>query len=331
MANLLWHINVRGFIVALVLATILVMQSVVALQACIATTATVQKNIIGLQVFTPEEERSWIIVRDLGVRWVRLDLSWSQIEPQLGEYQWQATDQMIAAAVRSNVQIMALLNHMPDWAIQRADLPERFAQFVKMVIDRYDHKNAQGNIKYWEIFNEPNLPGYGWPDDHRDVINNARHYAILLQAANRAIRLDHPDAVLISAGLSPDGQSAESFLRTVYATIGRECFDVLGLHPYGAEGRLEKLQQDAYKFLRLMQDEKKPVWFTEYGTDRNGDRARLLRSTFAEAAQLDALFWFNERDIHRWDDTYGVVTYDYVAKPEYVLFKQLLVRDSSRP
>lgn len=282
-----------------------------------------EKPIVGLQVFYAADQRSWALVDWLGVRWVRLELLWRLIEPQEGRYDWVAADKILEPALRRNLGILVLLNHAPDW-VKPDQLPQAFARFAATVMDRYGTDVRPGGVRYWEIFNEPNLDGFGWQVVGADIAANAKAYAAVLSAANEAVRVRHPQAVMVSAGLSPDGQSPEQFLRALYVARIAACFDVLGLHPYGREGKLIDTLKNARTLLKALGDKDKPVWFTEYGTDRNADRERLLVSGFAEAPALTALFWFNERDIHRFTDRYGLVDYDYAAKPETALFRQRL-------
>lgn len=282
-----------------------------------------EKSLLGLQLFYAEDQRSWQLADDLGIRWVRLELQWRLLEPAAGHYDWDIADRILEPAIRRKLGILALLNHPPDW-VKPAELPAAFARFASVVLDRYGSDRRADGVRTWEIFNEPNLSGYGWPSEGLDPATNAKLFAAVLAAVNQAIRNRHPQAVLVSGGLSPDGQDPEAFLRALYASGVAQCFDVLGLHPYGREGQLIKTLHNAQVFLATMHDAAKPVWFTEYGTDSNADRARLIDATFAEAPALTALFWFNERDIHRYTDRYGLVDYDYQRKPETALFQQRL-------
>ncbi len=288
-----------------------------------AQTMPAEKPIVGLQLFYADDARSWALADSLGARWVRLELLWRLVEPQPGRYDWAVADRILEPAIKRQWGILALLNHPPDW-VKPETLSQDFARFAVAVMDRYGVDVRPDGVRYWEIFNEPNLSGFGWPDEGLAVEANAARYGAMLASTNAAIRPRHPQAVLVSAGLSPDGQNPEQFLRALYGTGHARCFDILGLHPYGRENRLIETLHNAQGLMQEMGDAGKPVWFTEYGTARDSDRARLIHATFAETAQLTALFWFNERDIHRFTDRYGLVDYDYVPKAETALFRQRL-------
>lgn len=314
----------RRLIACVLLAALLGCGTAAACQPVRAIPA--EKPITGLQLFYAADERSWQLADWLGVRWVRLELQWRALEPQDGRYDWAEADKILAPAIARKLGILALLNHAPDW-VKPDDLPRAFARFAAAVLDRYGVDMRPDGVRYWEFFNEPNLDGFGWSVNGGDVAANAARYAAVLAAANFAVRPHHPQAVIVSAGLSPDGQNPEQFLRALYAAGAAQCFDILGLHPYGREGKLADTLKSARAFLQEVGDAKKPVWFTEYGTDGDSDRGRLLTSGFGETPNLTALFWFNERDIHRFTDRYGLVDYAYAPKPETALFRQLLAKE----
>lgn len=295
---------------------------------CLPTQAAIVRGAVGLQIFATTDQRSWDLVRELGLPWVRVEFVWKDIEPQPDLYKWDVADRIVAQAQASGAQTMAVLSYIPDWARDRADLPERFGRFAAAILARYGIDQGRGAIRYWEIFNEPNLPGYGWPKYGLAVRENAYRYAAMIKAMNLAVRPANPGAVLISGGLSPEGQPAATFLQAVYDVLDKRCFDILGLHPYGREGRLARTLEDARVFLRQRGDDGKPIWFTEYGTDHDRDRARLLESAFREIGQLEALFFFSERDFNRPYGTFGLVGWTYEKKQDFDCFKQLLQKQA---
>lgn len=292
---------------------------------CINTTSRIDTNILGIQIFYPEEEQSWVLIKELGIKWVRIEFRWDILQPNQDIYNWESSEKIISYANKYNINIMGLINHIPNWAQKNPiKLPKLSADFTSILMDKYAQKKNKTGIKYWEIYNEPNLPGYGWPDLKNSVQNNIRLYKEILIETNKAIRKNHSQVILISAGLSPDGQPPEIFLKALNEKSMQSCFDIIGFHPYGKEGLLEKTIEEIKAYSNTIKDKSKPVWFTEYGTDRNSDRRRLILSTFKEVQSLEALFWFSERDIHIWNNTYGLVTYYYAKKPEFWLFKNEL-------
>jgi aryl-phospho-beta-D-glucosidase BglC (GH1 family) len=289
---------------------------------CIKSSKNLISPVFGLQLFYPSEESSWALVKDLGIKWVRIELRWDNVEPEKGKYVWEAAQNILNHARISGIHVMLLINHPPEWAMQSASPAGEFESFLHQLFARYPDDLAK--INYFEILNEPNNPGYGWNITSLSLERNANLFADFLKSANLAIRSIRSDAVLVSGGLSPDGLDPYSYWTAVFSQGSPDCVDIIGYHPYGAEGRLVKTQNTISHHLESIGVFGKPVWFTEYGTDRNSDRERLIKATFAEKQNLNAIFWFADRDINRWQNRYGLVTYDGEKKPEYPLFKQML-------
>ncbi len=99
---------------------------------------------------------------------------------------------------------------------------------------RIDAELYAGRIDAYEIGNEPNLSiEWGGPPD-------PAAYAELLKLAYRTIKAADPNALIVSAGLSPvnaadpaQAMNDLDFLRQMYAHGAKGHFDVLGVHPFG--------------------------------------------------------------------------------------------------
>lgn len=287
---------------------------------CKPSSSHIPERIVGLQLFFPDEA-AWARAADLNVQWLRIEIRWDQLEPEEDQYKWEVIKETLTLARQSGNNIMLLVNHVPDWAMASPDPAVRFGKFLRALYRAYPAEMSA--IKFIEVLNEPNHPGYGWSRTDLTLTDSANQFAAFLRAANIAIRHTAPDAVLISGGLSPDGFKPADYMRAVFAQDIANCIDVFAYHPYGAEGRLLETQINIENLLASLKV-KLPVWFTEYGTNINADRARLLKNTFAETNKIHALFWFSDRDLNRLQDQYGLVTYAGKVKPDYALFKQLL-------
>src|SRR3569833_640730 len=110
---------------------------------------------------TPESQG----ITDLGLDWIRVDFSWDMIEPAQGQYDFTVTDGIVAAADSMGVNVYATLSSTPQWATDGAAQsgvprdPADWDDFVYTVVSRYS-----GSIKYWGMWNEPNLSQF-WAGD----------------------------------------------------------------------------------------------------------------------------------------------------------------------
>jgi hypothetical protein len=98
-----------------------------------------------------------------------------------------------------------------------------------MVASRY-----RGRIAAYQIWNEPNL-AREWGNQEPD----AEAYVDMLAACSQAIRDADPDAILISAGLSPTGNHDaiahrdDLYFQAMYAADFQQYVDVVGMHAPG--------------------------------------------------------------------------------------------------
>lgn len=275
-------------------------------------------GVVGLQLFYPDDPRSWQWADELNVPWVRIELRWDWIEPRQGQFDRAYADRVMGLASAHHQRIMVLFNHPPTWAAQDTDsLPQHAAAAIRWMVARYGRQ-----VHAWEIFNEPNLPGYGWPKMATQQ-NSANVYARTLAAASSAIRELDTKAFVVSGGLSPQGDP-ETYARWIVRLTPSACVDALGLHPYGQQGRFATIQKNLAILLAQENAPPMPIWFTEYGTNQDSQRADLIIGLRREKSAAPITFFFAERDFGGWiTESYGLRTKDGETKESYSLFKLL--------
>ena len=109
-------------------------------------------------------------------------------------------DRVVDAINRAGLGIVARMDNQPEWARADGIFPasgppddlEDWTDFLEDFVERY-----KGKIQAYEIWNEPNLTReWGGPP-------NAVAYVDLLRASYQTIKKFDPQALVISAGLSP--------------------------------------------------------------------------------------------------------------------------------
>src|SRR3954454_19018985 len=158
----------------------------------------------------------WALKSDLlddaaasGADTARYNLSWSDVEPSPGEWDWSDSDDLYHEALDAGMQPLLILGNAPCWAYGEAagctsapahpPDPAHLAQwgtFAAMAAHRYP--DARGI----EVWNEPNLARF-WQGEPL----SADRYASLLAAAYDAIKRVAPEMPVVSAGLLPAGES----------------------------------------------------------------------------------------------------------------------------
>jgi polysaccharide biosynthesis protein PslG len=200
-----------------------------------ATGVGVQAHVWGYPATTDRDLR---LARDAGFTWVKVHFPWAFIEGDLqGGFEWNEPDRIVDAVQRADLKLIARIDMQPAWA--RADRvfpivgpPDRMADwgdFLYALSKRY-----KGRIAGYQIWNEPNL-AREWGNKPP----SAAEYVRLLKVANQAIKMGDPDALIITAGLSPTTDQSDRaradvvYLQEMYAAGAKGLFDLLGVHAAG--------------------------------------------------------------------------------------------------
>ena len=257
-----------------------------------------------LDTYTPDVLNARLAdLQQRGVRYVRQEFRWADIEKQQGVFDWSASDRVLSAARAHDLQVLSVLIATPKWARPdsgslQAPSPEStppadfdtFARFATAFAERYDvgGKGMGGGgtssspfplppILGYQIWDEPNLSS-GWGNN---LISPAA-YLKLLFAVGDAIRAVNPQARIVLAALAPTVEAnqvnlaPQEFLRRLYQLGGHDAFDVVAAKPYGFELSPLDTRVSAsllnFSHVILMRevmvahgDGQKAIWATEFG------------------------------------------------------------------
>ena len=231
------------------------------------------------------------VLRRAGIGLIRQEFNWAEFapldpdeHPDSGRDAWVKYDQIVAAAQDAGMEVLARLDRAPGWATPGFDPRDNpwmqappidnadFAKFAGQLAARY-----RGQIRYYQIWNEPNLYGEwgGRPPDPAE-------YLAMLRAVGKAIRAADPEARIVLAGLAPtietgpDNLSDLLFLRSLYLLGAKGDFDVAASMSYGlwSGPRDPRVDDQRVNFPRAVLwretmlafgDTQTPVWAAEYG------------------------------------------------------------------
>jgi hypothetical protein len=189
-------------------------------------------------------DRDLRLAKEGGFTWVKQRFEWRYIEKEADDaFEWAEPDRVVDAINRSGLGIVARLDNQPDWARADGIFPasgppddlDDWKDFVADVAQRY-----KGKVQAYEIWNEPNL-AREWGGARPDP----RAYTEMLRVSYQAIKKADPQALVISAGLSPTtevsdlARSDTVFLREMYQAGAGQYFDVLGVHAAGYKAHPE--------------------------------------------------------------------------------------------
>lgn len=252
-----------------------------------------------------DEERLNQIVSELarrGVRWVRQEFRWSEIEPQRGRFDWSVSDRIFSATTRHGIAVLPVLWTTPVWArapSASTQFPptetappanvDDYARFVRAFAARYDGSRELGvglptpnsqrstPILGYQIWDEPNLSA-AWGN----ALINPTYYLQLLRAARAAIYAVRPEARIVLGALAPTVEQSnvnlapQAYLLKLYQLGGHQAFDVVAAKPYGFDFPPDDRRVDAnvlnFSHVILMREVMeahdeghKAIWATQFG------------------------------------------------------------------
>ena len=263
-------------------------------------------------------------------------MDWGRVEPEPGRFVWDEADRELREwDLPWGLTPLPILGYTAPWASSAADrtvnAPPRdlrsYYRFVRESVSRY-----HGDIRYWEVWNEPNI-GFFQGQTHE--------YVDVLKAGAVAARAADPEARILFGGQA--GVDLP-FTQACYELGAAEYFDVMAVHPY-QWGKVfnDGWFTDKLRGLRAVMDQwgdtGKPIWLTEIGWSTaegidEQDQARLLVQSFTTALTLGHLgvqkvFWFCVKD---WGGPgHGLFADNGEPKPAFHAYRVMTQELAGRP
>jgi hypothetical protein len=218
----------------------------------------------------------------LGVKWFRVGGINDQTALFAAEKGYYLVPVLSLGKISMNntVPIDQIPQAIEDWRNQVKKMLERYGP--NGTLWKENPKVKAFPIRYWEIWNEPNIEFLNPPQG----MSRIQLYAEILKAASEEIRKLDPEAKIIafntsggaSMGLpSPDGYAAQvqyygwrRFIKETTQITGPSCYDAIGLHPYTMplspeEGGVAKGLDLLREVTKELKADNKQIWYTEVG------------------------------------------------------------------
>lgn len=303
---------------------------------------------LGNRVRSDEHATMVGLMQEAGVQWAREEISWDRVEPEKGlGFQWGGNasgmynyDQAIRLQHDAGINVLGLLAYNPAWFKSKNPVLDAWladwGNYVYNVVARYGRE--RGQIRYWEVWNEPNLRASGYEHGLYTITD----YVRVLDVAYAAIKSADPQAVVVLGGLcdvwspipTPQDYDSLDYFKMILEAGGWGSFDVLGWHPY-RPGSPEAIlyrrgpaigfqqQLDMLDMMLTQYGGPKPIWLTEMGwssytgaygvseTDQAVYLQRLYMTALAHPS-VEKIFWYDLRE-----DTDANQPYEYPAQSEF--------------
>ena len=263
----------------------------------------VPESFFGMHIHRGSIEQRWPKVPFYGWRLWDAFVSWPDLEPGKGAWNFETLDGYVALAQRNGVEILLPLGLSPTWASARsgeasiygkpgyaaepADLRE-WRNYVRAVANRY-----KGRIRYYEIWNEPNLKGF--------YTGSVPQMLTLAREAYQILKQVDPSIVVVSPSATGE-HNGPGWLEQYLAGGGANYADVIGYHFYVSPNPPEAMVPLIEKVYSIMRKHRvdKPLWNTEAGWDKRkqfagaDEQAAYVARAFILnwAAGVERFYWY---------------------------------------
>ncbi len=210
-------------------------------------------------------------VHNAGLTSIRDECWWSEVEKTRGVFNFpNSIDRLIRAAQRRGISVLMILNYNNPLyaphagaAVTTDSNRAGFARYCQEVVKRY----APLGVKYYEIWNEPNIRIF-W--DPQPV---GLDYASLLKVAYPAIKKADPTVTVLAGATSPsEGNPPRAgyvawlpFLTEVFQNGGGSYMDGVSFHLYRVDRGPESHLAADIQNLQNIVGKDRQFWMTEVG------------------------------------------------------------------
>lgn len=220
----------------------------------------------------------------VGLRLWSTGTYWYMMNTAQGVYDFTTLDQWISTAQANNFDLIYTFGEMPAWASSNptlvcgtANVPagscvapndvnadgtgtdQHFKDFVTAIVT-----HAAGQIKYWEMWNEPTVPGY-WQGNNAQMLRMA-------QDAYGIIKSIDPTAVVTTPSPSTGVYGVANWMGPYLALGGGQYADIITFHGYSWSPTwgvwpqpedIVPLVENLKAQLAIYGQTNKPLWCTE--------------------------------------------------------------------
>ena len=169
------------------------------------------------------------LLETLGAHWVRLDISWVQMQKRPGDFDYSVYDAVLEKTDAAGVSVLGILDYDVPWIHDNpegkrqvdADQISYWLDYVQAVALRYGDSLAA-----LEIWNEPNFERF-WTGSDEDFF---------LLTSETVKLLNHllPDTPIIVGSLMYNPfVGGPGYLKKMLASGAADGADAVSLHPYG--------------------------------------------------------------------------------------------------
>lgn len=232
--------------------------------------AAIPANLFGMHIHRASSTTPWPTAPFKTWRLWDASVSWSHLEHKKGQWHFDILDQYINMAEQHQVEVLLPLGLSPTWASKR---PKELSAYPKLLGAAAEPKNIEdwrnyvrtvatrykGKVRYYEIWNEPNLKKF-YSGTIEQMVALSREAYLILKQVDSSITVVSPAATGSDTG--------SSWLEQYLSKGGGAYADVIGFHFYVTPDPPEAIVPLVKKVQQMMATHgvsNKPLWNTETG------------------------------------------------------------------
>ncbi|MDO5579739.1 MAG: beta-galactosidase [Planctomycetia bacterium] len=262
---------------------------------------------------------------------------WAGLEPKKGEWNWTLSDELVKNYGKNGIEAQVILWGIPSWASPEEIVKDKtktpsknfpadindWQTYIQKISEHF-----KGKIRYYEIWNEPDLKGFSEM--------SLDQYAALQKAAYEEIKKADPGAFVLTGGFATlskhPGLIYQDFQKD-YLIAARNYYDIHAIHEHGwfagYKQRLDEL------FFPMRKETKTAVpWYSNEtamtsvgGLEKRQAQTLFKKLLFAWIRGSIGYTWYDLRN-DGYDPVYGehhfgMITNDFYPKEVYSVHNML--------
>lgn len=295
-----------------------------------------------------DRELEMIACGRAGLRVMRMDATWSSIEPKRGEWNFTTYDRLVELAAANGVELELIL----AYGVQHAAAPATVAAYEKAKaagdaaawkvffsgppLDQpwrtYVATTTQryrGKVRLWEVWNEPDLAGFfaGSTDD----------YIRMLRSAHAEVKRSDPANLVLSGGFATvnehGGRALNPDLQERVLKEASDAFDIHAYHGHGTFAHFRPAVEGGLARIRAAMPDQRPLYFNEtaLSSTQAGEIAQawalVKKLAYVRSRGAVGYTWYDLRN-DGWDaadheHNYGMLQRDFHPKAVYAASVEL--------
>lgn len=284
-----------------------------------------------------DQEREIEAAALCGVKVARTGCGWERLQPAAGVWQWEDFDRLVDEYGRKGMELQAMFAFTPQWAApeelqksknwldwnRAAPRMDAWREYVRTVVGHY-----RGRIRFWEVWNEPDLQGF----NHMTL----DEYVERQKAAYEEGKKADPGAQIMTGGFATmnvhPGKKSPTFQRD-FLVKAAGSYDVHAYHEHG--NFLEYAQMVGERLLPMRREAKVTApWYANEtamhsmgGAEREQASILFKKLLYAWSQGSIGYTWYDLRnDGYVASDPehhYGMMSNDFYPKPVYCVYNML--------